>query len=116
MVENDVNSVSQANVKVGFNAAIELFHKRWTMRIVWELRGGPVTFRELQTACSEVSSSVLNVRLCELREAHLIEHLTGVGYRLTLWGEDLLVAMRPLALWAGRWNEWKVNADETTSK
>ena len=116
MIENDVNSLSKSNVKAGFNAAIELFHKRWTMRVLWELRDGPATFRELQNACSEVSSSVLNVRLSELREAHLIEHLTGVGYRLTLWGEDLLVAMRPLALWAGRWNEWKVNADETTSK
>ncbi len=97
----------QAKVKAGFNAAIELFNKRWTMRILWELRDGPITFRELQSACSEVSSSVLNVRISELREARLLEHNTGEGYGLTLWGEQLLVAMRPLAMWAGRWHESK---------
>ena len=107
MKKIDTDVVGQAKVKAGFNAAIDIFHKRWTMRILWELRDGPVTFRELQTACSEVSSSVLNVRLNELREAQLLEHTTGEGYGLTPWGEDLLVAMRPLAAWAGRWNESK---------
>jgi DNA-binding HxlR family transcriptional regulator len=95
----------QRDVKDGFNAAIDLFHKRWTMRILWELRDGPVTFRELQTACSMVSSSVLNVRISELREAQLIEHITGEGYQLSLWGRELLVAMRPLAVWAGQWSK-----------
>lgn len=95
----------QNAIKQGFNAAIDLFHKRWTMRILWELREGPVTFRELQTACSMVSSSVLNVRISELREAQLIEHTSGSGYQLSLLGKELLVAMRPLAAWAGRWSK-----------
>jgi DNA-binding HxlR family transcriptional regulator len=96
---------NQRKVKEGFNAAIELFHRRWTMRVLWELRKGPVTFRELQSACAEVSSSVLNVRLGELREAQLLEHTPGEGYALTPWGEELLAAIRPLVLWAGRWSE-----------
>jgi DNA-binding HxlR family transcriptional regulator len=94
-----------SEVKDGLNAAIDLFHKRWTMRILWELRANPLTFRELQAACSKVSSSVLNVRISELREAQLLEHTAGEGYQLTPWGKDLLVAMRPLEIWAGRWNQ-----------
>ena len=90
--------------KAGINAAIELFHRRWTMRILWELRGGPVTFRALQSACEDVSTSVLNVRLGELREARLVIHTPGEGYALTDWGEELLVAMRPLVQWAARWH------------
>lgn len=91
--------------KNGINAAIDLFHRRWTMRILWELRSGPVNFRALQTACAEVSSSVLNVRLAELREARLVEHTSGEGYALTGWGRELLAAMEPLVLWAGRWQK-----------
>lgn len=91
--------------KDGINAAIDLFHRRWTMRILWELRSGPVNFRALQTACAEVSSSVLNVRLAELREARLVEHTSGEGYALTDWGRELLTAMEPLVLWAGRWQK-----------
>ncbi len=93
--------------KDGINAAIDLFHRRWTMRILWELRGGPVNFRALQTACAEVSSSVLNVRLAELREANLVDHASGEGYALTRWGDELLGAMEPLVLWAGRWQKAK---------
>ena len=93
--------------KDGINAAIDIFHRRWTMRILWELRGGPANFRALQTACAEVSSSVLNVRLAELREARLVDHTSGEGYVLTRWGEELLGAMEPLLLWAGRWQKAK---------
>lgn len=100
--------------KDGINAAIDLFHRRWTMRILWELRGGPVNFRALQAACAEVSSSVLNVRLAELREASLVEHASGEGYSLTPWGQELLTAMAPLMLWAGRWQ--KSQAAQTSSK
>jgi DNA-binding HxlR family transcriptional regulator len=95
----------QGEVKDGVNAIIDLFHKRWTMRILWELRDGPVTFRELQAACSMVSSSVLNVRISELREAQLVEHTSGEGYQLSDWGKELLVATQPLAAWARRWSK-----------
>lgn len=93
------------NAKDGINAAIALFHKRWSMRILWELRERPATFRALQEACSELSSSVLNVRLSELREAQLVEHTAGQGYALTDWGRELLVAMQPFTQWAARWHK-----------
>ena len=93
------------HAKDGINAAIALFHKRWTMRILWELRDGPATFRALQASCAELSSSVLNVRLAELREAQLVAHAAGQGYALTDWGRELLVAMAPFFQWAGRWHQ-----------
>ena len=94
-----------SSAKDGINAAIALFHKRWSMRILWELRDGPATFRALQEACSELSSSVLNVRLAELREAQLVEHAAGHGYALSAWGRELLVAMQPFMQWAARWHK-----------
>lgn len=96
--------VANATHKDGINAAIDLFHRRWTMRILWELRDGPVTFRALQAACSDVSSSVLNVRLSELRAAQLVTHSGEAGYQLSPWGHGLLVAMRPFTQWAAKWH------------
>ena len=69
------------------------------MRVIWELRNGPMTFRELQAACGGVSSSVLSQRLAELREAGI----AGEGNVLTRDGQELLEAYEPLGAWAGRW-------------
>jgi DNA-binding HxlR family transcriptional regulator len=84
-------------------ALLDLLGRRWALRILWELRGGEsLTFRELQERCGEVSSSVLNDRLRELREADVI--VTGAGgYRLTPAGERLLTALEPLDRWAKDW-------------
>lgn len=94
-----------ASGKDALNAALELFHRRWTLRILWELRGedAVLTFRALQTACGDVSASVLNQRLAELRAALLVAHDTGSGYRLAPQGRSLLVAIEPLLQWAPRW-------------
>lgn len=94
-----------ASGKDALNAALELFHRRWTLRILWELRaeGASLTFRALQAACGDLSASVLNQRLAELREALLVEHDEGSGYRLAAQGRTLLAAMEPLMQWAPRW-------------
>jgi DNA-binding HxlR family transcriptional regulator len=84
-------------------AALDLFGRRWLLRVVWELRAGPLTFRELQARCGEVSPSVLNARLKELREAGLVEHDVGSGYVLTALGRALHDAFAPLDQWAERW-------------
>jgi DNA-binding HxlR family transcriptional regulator len=89
--------------KDGINAAVELFHRRWVLRILWELRGDPLTFRELRTACADVSPSVLNQRLAELREARLVAHEAPGGYALTPHGRALIVAMQPMMKWAAQW-------------
>lgn len=104
MAAHKPSTQTQSDVKAGMNAAIALFHKRWTMRILWELRDGAVNFRSLQASCSELSSSVLSTRLLDLRDAGLVQHAAGEGYALTPWGVELLVALQPLATWAARWH------------
>jgi DNA-binding HxlR family transcriptional regulator len=87
-------------------ALLDLLGRRWALRALWELRDGEaVTFRELQARCGGVSSSVLNDRLRELREAAIIEaDATAGGYRLTPQGLELLHALAPLSAWAKRWS------------
>ncbi|WP_457352080.1 winged helix-turn-helix transcriptional regulator [Roseateles sp. P5_D6] len=94
-----------ASGKDAINAALELFHRRWTLRILWELRAedASLNFRALQAACGDLSASVLNQRLAELREALLVEHDAGNGYRLAPHGRSLLLAIEPLLQWAPRW-------------
>jgi len=86
-------------------ALLDLLGRRWALRVLWELREETLTFRLLQERCGEMSSSVLNQRLGELREAGIVEQAEGAGYRLTPAGEDLLAALSPLQAWAGRWAE-----------
>ena len=76
-----------------------------TLRILWELRAddASLNFRALQAACGDLSASVLNQRLAELREALLVEHDVGSGYRLAPQGRALLVAIGPLLKWAPQW-------------
>ncbi len=83
-------------------ALLDLLGRRWTLRIVWELRRGPFTFAELQERCDAMSPTVLNQRLAELREANIVEHSAG-GYRLTAEGKTLLASIAPLNDWAKRW-------------
>ncbi|WP_203930804.1 winged helix-turn-helix transcriptional regulator [Virgisporangium ochraceum] len=85
-------------------AILDLLGRRWTLRVLWELRADPVpTFRTLQHRCDGVSSSVLAERLSELREAALVER-TEDGYRLTDQGRTLLDTLAPLETWARTWH------------
>jgi DNA-binding HxlR family transcriptional regulator len=83
-------------------ALLDLLGRRWALRVVWELRKGPLTFRELQARCDGASSSVLNDRLRELREAEIVERVSA-GYELTSEGKELGRAYQPLNAWAERW-------------
>jgi DNA-binding HxlR family transcriptional regulator len=85
-------------------AALDLLGRRWTLRVLWELRDGtPATFRDLRDRCDKMSTSVLNQRLTELREAGLVGH-GAAGYRLTKRGAELQEALAPLDSWAKRWS------------
>jgi len=72
------------------------------LRVIWELRDDPLLFRALQARCGDISSSVLNQRLKELRAAGVVELGDG-GYRLTTEGQRLLDVYPPLNAWAERW-------------
>lgn len=85
-------------------ALFDLLSRRSTLRVLWELRDGhPQTFRMLRTSCDDVSPTVLNTRLKELREAGLVTLGAPAGYRLTELGQTLLVKLGPLNGWAKRW-------------
>jgi DNA-binding HxlR family transcriptional regulator len=84
-------------------ALLDLLGRRWTMRLIWELRGEePLSFRALQARCGGMSSSVLNRRLAELRAAGIVEQ-AGSGYELTGEGRGLLALYPQLNAWAERW-------------
>lgn len=86
-------------------ALLDLLGRRWAMRVVWELRGGPLSFRALQAACGGISSSVLNDRLAELRSAGIVDRPGEQGFVLTGEGRELIAAYQPMARWAERWAE-----------
>jgi DNA-binding HxlR family transcriptional regulator len=84
-------------------ALLDLLGRRWTLRILWELRNGPLTFRALRSACGELSPTVLNARLRELRDAGILELSEAEGYRVTPIAEELGEILVPLDEWAKRW-------------
>lgn len=85
-------------------ALFDLVGRRWTMRLLWELNQAPATFRDLQSRCEQLSSSVLNTRIAELRAVGLISQQTE-GYRLTPIAVDLMKRIAPLRTWAEQWAE-----------
>jgi len=86
-------------------ALLDLLGRRWTLRILWELRERPLTSRALRTACDEASPTVLQARLSELREAGFVELMSGSGYCLTDTGRELLENFLPLHRFAERWSK-----------
>jgi DNA-binding HxlR family transcriptional regulator len=81
---------------------LDLLGRRWTLRIVWELREEPKRFRDLQDRIG-ASPTIVNTRLAELREAKLVELDEAVGYRLTALGRELLQLFLPLHTWSEKW-------------
>src|SRR5258706_14582393 len=64
--------------------ALDLLGRRGALRILWELRGDPLTFRALQEA-AQAQPGLLNSRPAELREAGIVSHDDG-GYPLSAAG------------------------------
>ncbi len=84
-------------------ALLDLLGRRWALRVLWELRGGPLTSRALRDACGGLSPTVLSDRTKELREAGLVELDEPAGYALTPLGQELSVRFLPLVEWSERW-------------
>lgn len=83
-------------------ALLDILGQRWTLRILWELRGAPASFRDLQARCDAISPTVLNARLKMLRDLDLVV-LGDTGYCLTPWGRDLGSHFARLDQWATHW-------------
>jgi DNA-binding HxlR family transcriptional regulator len=88
-------------------ALLDLLGRRWSLRILWELRRESLTSRALRTACDEASPTVLQARLSDLRQADLVELIPGDGYRLTAQGRELQENFLPLYRFAERWRQRK---------
>lgn len=94
-------------------ALLDLLGQRWVLRILWELRAGPLTFRALRARCGGVSPTVLNGRLKSLREVGIVR-LGDEGYEMTAMGEELGRQLLGLSEWAERWAE-ALNPNGSTS-
>lgn len=86
-------------------ALLDLLGRRWLLRILWELRAAPLTFRELRDRCDAMSPTVLNQRLREMRDADLVEMAESGGYGLSRSGRQLLEALLPLQRWSEQWQK-----------
>jgi DNA-binding HxlR family transcriptional regulator len=84
-------------------ALLDLLGRRWSLRILWELREATLTSRALREACDDASPTVLQARLAELRQAGFVELAAASGYRLTETGKELLGTFLPLHKFAERW-------------
>ncbi|MGW4385455.1 winged helix-turn-helix transcriptional regulator [Streptomyces sp. NBC_00063] len=92
-------------------AAMDLFGRRWALRIIWELRAGPLGARALLARCTGVSSSVLYQRLRELSSSGIIAS-SADGYELTRLGTALGHALQPLDEWAITWAQAQEQNDQ----
>ena len=84
-------------------ALLDLLGRRWCLRVLWELREDRLSFRALQARCEQVSPTVLNQRLKELREAGLVDLADQGGFGLTERGRDLAWQLMPLHRFAETW-------------
>jgi len=102
---NGSGSISEAQAmpsKHPINDLLELLGRRWMLRVLWELRDGPLPFRRLREACDEVSTSVLSQRLRELRDERLVAVDAAGAYALTKDGRALGDQLIALDIWARR--------------
>ena len=86
-------------------AALHLFSRRWVLRIIWELREGPLGFRQLRAQCDQMSPDTLSTRLSELKEAGIVARDEEADWILTPLGEELGPAMLALSRWSEKWAE-----------
>ena len=81
---------------------LDILGQRWTLRILWELNTGRLNFRALRSHCDDVSPTLLNKRLKELRDLSLVS-LEDEGFGLTVRGEELVREFAHLDHWANKW-------------
>ena len=79
----------------------DLLGRRWTLRILWELRDRTLSFNDLRRAVGGMSQSVLVTRLTDLFGAGLVADVPG-GYQLTAAGTSLVGEFGAVAHWAER--------------
>jgi DNA-binding HxlR family transcriptional regulator len=84
-------------------ALLDLLGRRWALRVLWELRLEPASFRALHRRCDSMSTSVLSQRLAELKDAQLIDKDQAGSYALTEAGSVLLGRLDGIDEWTQEW-------------
>ncbi|MDQ8726768.1 helix-turn-helix domain-containing protein [Bradyrhizobium sp. LHD-71] len=109
MAKRAAASVTVRGSKTGrpIMVLLDLLGRRWTLRILWELRDGVLTSRGLRAACGDASPTVVQQRVSELRKAGFVEKHDKGGYALTVTGRELLQTFWPLHEFAARWQGGK---------
>jgi len=82
---------------------IDILGKKWVLRILWELKTSPCTFRELQSRCGDLSPTIINTRIKDLCAAQLVYKSPDSGYQLSQDGYELIELFYPLNDFANRW-------------
>ncbi|GAA1711050.1 winged helix-turn-helix transcriptional regulator [Kribbella yunnanensis] len=77
----------------------EVIGQRWTLRILWQLRSRPLSYREIAAEIPGLSTSVLTSRIRHLKSVGLVQH-QGAGYELTPVGTELIAHVQHLRKWA----------------
>ena len=60
---------------------LDLMGRRWTLRILWVLRDGPLRFQALREQCEDPSPTILNRRLKELKSLQQQGLITEAQYQ-----------------------------------
>jgi DNA-binding HxlR family transcriptional regulator len=81
---------------------LDVLGQRWTLRVLWELGQTRANFRVLRLKCDDVSPTLLNKRLKQLREMGLVD-LDEWGFCLTAQGKALAKKLAMLDVWATGW-------------
>jgi DNA-binding HxlR family transcriptional regulator len=95
-------SVRGSNTGRPIMVLLDVLGQRWTLRLLWELGDTRANFRVLRLKCDDVSPTLLNKRLKQLRELGLVD-LDNWGYGLTLKGKELTQKLVGLDVWANEW-------------
>jgi len=95
-----IQNIRRAPTEQAMARALSLLGRRWALRVIWELRAGPLNFRALQAACGGTSPSVLQRRIHELRDENIVERIPRLGYRLSANGEKLFQVLARLEKWS----------------
>ena len=93
----------------------DLLGRSWALGIVWQLSDKPMTFRQIQTACEQMSPTILNRRLKELVASAIVER-SDQGYQLTDKGTELFTFLKPLGPWSKKWAEQLSNDKDNPDK
>ena len=83
-------------------ALFDLLGRSWALGIVWQLSKAPMTFRQIQAACEQMSPTILNRRLKELVASGIVVRSDG-GYCLSETGAELFTILKPLGAWSQKW-------------